>query len=373
MDGINGSPLGSAVAVPKQTGLDTVTQIVQAPKTGSSLVQKKTESLEELTFVLSQKKDLNKERARESRKDFKRINIRGLATSFFSVQQVESVQNTANNFFNKHLSQEDLIKNLKQFRREFSQDNAHQYLGLLSLKQKIKDSGIESDNVDLTLKEIDTLLEPANHSLEFQALVQSYSLMNENLPKDDEDRKNVQKTLQPVEQISFDSLEKATQELRKQFGDNNIQQGTDQLFRQQSNRYHAAGRNIDKHELFELMKNMSQLKTMLGIFDECRVLAQLIKPHDPTRISGHGFAAQLLHEVTTIQNKLWLEQADLSTTLQHLKVSDIGQKNVIGVQLKRILGLIPEHFFREHGQKQRALEVVSKFMDLMARREAGYA
>lgn len=373
MDGIDGAPVGVATTVSKPTGFDHVTQIVQPPKMGSSLVQQQMKGYEESTFFLPQQKNLNKARARESRKDFKHINIRGLATSFFSVQQVENVQNTSDNLLNKHLSQEDLIKNLKQFRREFAQDNAQQYLGLLSLRDKINDIGVKSDSVDLALAEIDTSLEPAKSSLELAALVQSYSLINENLPKDAEGRKSIQNTLQAADHINFDSLEKAIHWLRKQFGDSNIQQGVFELLRLLSSQYHASGRNIDKHELSQLMKSMSQLKTMLAIYDECSGLAQLIKPHDAAKISGHGFAAQLLIEVTALQDKLWLEQADLSKTLQHLKVNDIEQKNVIGVQIKRILGLIPDHLFREHGQKQRALTVIFDFMNMMAKREAGYA
>ncbi|VUD69232.1 hypothetical protein TDB9533_04599 [Thalassocella blandensis] len=380
MIGNDAQPRGATVTVEKATSIDARYRHVEAAPAGKTMFQTVNNSLEEFTSFLHKYQNLNRQRAKESRQNLDNIDIKKISKSAFSVKQVSKLESIINQLQGKGLSQAEIVDKVKSFLKDFSHDSDLQTLGLLSLKQQLKEGG----NSDKIITEIDKLLTPAERSMPLKAGALGYSLI-EWAGEQGLDRSALREVFQASYPIKMDNMLSALKDLQAKFGDGNIIVGTHEIFKQLSAKYHKSGRSIDKAELYALLKNMSQLKTLLALFDECQILADLISdgsqketnepmPFEQNRSTSNShYAGHLLGKILQLQQKNWVENSDISNIAAALGLKTYLSKNVFGVQLRRIVGLIPTHLFIDERQKQQYLDVVYKFMDSVARSEAEYA
>jgi len=372
MIGGDAQPRGASLTLEKVTSLDAAHRKVESAPPGKTMFQTLNNSLEEFTSFLHNYKNLNRTRARDSRRDLNSLDINKISRASFNVQQVGEIEKFSQLMNNKRLSQSDLAENLKSFLKNFPGDNTEKNLALLSIKQKVVSQADQLENAAQITSEIDRILQPAERSLAFQAGVLEKTILGWS-GEQGIDIDSPTEFQSPTYPIALGNMQEALSGLREKFGDTNIAWGTNEVYRQLSAQYHASGRNIDKAELASLMTNMSQLKTLLALFDECKILAGLIVPHDQSKQTSVGLSADILNQLVVLQTKSWVENADVSRIAEGLNLGSIGSQNILAVQLKRIMGMVPDHMFVEAGQKQQSLDVIFQFMDLTARKEAGYA
>ncbi|GLS24666.1 TyeA family type III secretion system gatekeeper subunit [Marinibactrum halimedae] len=378
MIGPDAQPRGVNAVVENPTSLEMSHRRVDAAPPGKTMFQTVNNSMEEFGSFLHKHQNLNRQRARESRRDLNSLDVRRLTRSALSAQQVEKVEEMVLHVKSKHFDKKALLQNIEAFRHAISEDITQQTIGLLALKEKINSSdfdrethtGVPKKDVSEIIELIDNQLKPAETSQEFAAATLGFSIVEWAADQGIAEREALSTHFQASYPISFKDMSHALTGLRQKFGDKKIEFGTQAIFKQLSAQYHAEGQNISKAQLFELMKNMSQLKTLMGLFDECRELSKLIASPGG---NSEGMTVRLLNEIAVIQDKTWVEQSDIGQLMQNLGLKGASMQATVSVQLKRIVGLIPDFMYQEPAQKQQSLEALFQFIDMTSRREASHA
>lgn len=361
---IDAKPMGVNMTDEKRVSWDTSIRTNVSAPSGKSMHQMIMNSSEEHGAYLHNFKNLNESRSRDSRKD-NNTNLKAVAKSAFSVQQVGEIEEFSLALNNKHSNPADIMDKIKKFLSNFSHDVTDQNLALISIKDKLSDPDNRTEITDEIDDSLDHLLYTAKNSTEFKAGVLGYGIIGLAGQQDNIPLKTALTTTYP---INLNDIETALLELREKFNVKNIYLATSEVYKEIAAAYHYSGRNIDKAELIPLMKGMSQLKTLLALYDECYVAARLLVPIKQ-QLTSTNLSAELLVEVVNLQKRSWVEISDVKRIANNLGLDSLAEKNILAVQLKSIMGKVPEHLFLQPEQKQQCLDVIFQVVDVSARQE----
>ncbi|WP_445361830.1 TyeA family type III secretion system gatekeeper subunit [Microbulbifer sp. EKSA005] len=372
MNSQGGQSIGVNRIVEKPTAIDSVSREIQPAQTGKTMFQTISNSLEEFSSFLHKYKNLNRSRARESRRDFDGLDVKKLSKSALSQHQVDKVSEIAAAIKQNRHNKSEVIEEIRTFSKFISSDITEKGIALLSLREQLENSNRTVPSISEIYIELDRQLAPISTSLEFRAGV----LANGTLDAAKQrglDENQLSDLTKPEHSISFGNIFNVLCDLREKFGDHYLDLGAGELYRQLSSQYHGGGRNIENSELISVMRNMSELKTLLALLDACRETARILEQPMTGANTQRSLTSKLLNEVLSLQKKSWVESSDVSKIASNLKIKNLAKLNILGVQIKHIVSLVPNHIYGNAEQKNQCIEAIFKCTDLFARRESAYA
>ncbi|WP_444917403.1 TyeA family type III secretion system gatekeeper subunit [Microbulbifer sp. JMSA003] len=372
MSSPNGQPLGVSRTIEKPTAIDSAHRQVQPAHSGKTMLELASDQLEEAGSYLHKYRNLNRSRAKESRKDFDSSEIKKLTNAALNQHQVGKITELAGGIKQGRYNKSEILDQIRQFSQQFSSDSTQRALALLSLKSQIADAPEPVQNLSEINSEIDAELEPISNSLEFKAGILAYSA-SDLAEQGGLDKYQLQQATQPSYAVDFGNIYQVVCDLREKFGERYLALGAAELCKQLSAQYHEGGRNIDSSELISLMRNMSELKVLLALFDACGDTARLLVTPATDLNKKNELTSNLLSEVLSLQKKNWVESSDITQIATKLEVSDLAQMNILAVQIKHIVGLVPDHIYGDPMQKRQCIDAIFKCTDMFAKRESASA
>ncbi|WP_226648326.1 TyeA family type III secretion system gatekeeper subunit [Microbulbifer variabilis] len=372
MNSQSGQPIGVNRIVEKPTAIDSVSREIQPAQAGKTMFQTISNSLEEFSSFLHKYKNLNRSRAKESRRGFDGLDVKKLSKSALSQHQVGKVSEVSAAIKQNRHNKSEVIEEIIKFSKSISSDITEKGLALLSLREQLDASNGAVPDISEIYTEIDRQLAPISRSLEFRAGVLSYGALDAAKQRG-LDEHQLSDLTKSGHSISFGNIYNVLCDLREKFGDHYLDLGVGELYRKLSSQYHGGGRNIESSELISVMRNMSELKTLLALLDACRETARLLERPAADANAQNSLTSRLLSEVLSLQKKSWVESSDVSKMASNLNINNLAKLNILGVQARHIVSLVPDHIYGNAEQKAQCIETMFKCTDLFAQRESAYA
>ncbi len=335
-----------------------------------SILQQAQSAFEELGFSLA---SLRRRKSKEVKggselNESRNHVLRKLAEAAFDNGKLAEIEGCLH-----HLRQEKEIGGyLTDWLKGFSKDKTQQYIALLWMRQELGQQGDAVSKQSVQHK-IDELLADYENSHEVIIGTNAYRMIAES-QLSSLDKTEARETFESSDSIKLTNLSDLWTSLSELYGEEGLVDGIKPSMMKLSAEYHAGGRGIEKAYLVGLMKGMSLMKTLMAVYDQCLEIASVLeKAQSESTLKRDRLINTLCQKVISLQMAQWVDKKVVNQIAQELGMNEDASKAVLGVQLKRIYSLLPEHIYSDPNQRQQCITLLSNYADVSARREADNA
>ncbi|NVK57440.1 MAG: hypothetical protein HWE26_17695 [Alteromonadaceae bacterium] len=342
------------------SGAAVVKSVVAEPPQ-KSMHQRAADALEEVGMAYHKLVKADRHRVKDDRRYVDRLSNSKLKEAAFAFDKLQKIDECSEHL--RHTIFDETF--LPQWLANFSQDKGEQYVALTVLK----DSLIAHPGLASVTQQLDRLLSPLKASKEVDAALAGYATIAWGAEQ------GIPPTLLQTgtEQYGqFTGLYQAWHSLVNQFGEHALVAGPHHIYQALAAQYHNGGQAIDVNELRSILEKMSVLKSLLGLFDQCKEVVSVCMPtafHDTT---GDEQSQSLLKQVLGLVTKPWVQKMDITAIARELNITSSAGANALGVSLKRLINMVSPQWFNDSNNQQQCLEVMTEFLDAQARMEQAY-